>query len=72
MLKPAGQMGACVTRPNYVKVRALNEKVEEVNWKAKVSAEHSVMRSIILQDNMYVERVEDGLHDVEPPEEEVE
>lgn len=37
-----------VTRPNHVKVRALNEDMEEVIWEEKASLqEHSVMRLII-------------------------
>ncbi len=60
--------GKCgiVTRPNYVKVRALNEKMEEI----EVEGEELLARAFCheidhLEGKMYVELVEDGLYDVE-------
>ena len=62
-----------VTRPNYVKVRALNEEMEEVELEGEGLLARAFCHEIDhLAGHMYVERVEDGLHDVEPPEEEVE
>ena len=51
MLKSSGKMGI-VTRPNYVKVRALNEDMEEVELEGEANflQEPSAMRSIIFQD----------------------
>ena len=61
-----------VTRPNYVKVRALNEEMEEVELEGEGLLARAFCHEIDhLAGHMYVERVEDGLHDVEPPEEEV-
>ena len=65
--------GPIVTRPNYVKVRALNEEMEEVELEGEGLLARAFCHEIDhLAGHMYVERVEDGLHDVEPPEEEVE
>lgn len=55
-----------VTRPNYVKVRALNEKMEEI----EVEGEELLARAFCheidhLEGKMYVELAEDGLYDVE-------
>jgi len=55
-----------VTRPNYVKVRAKNEKFEEI----VVEGEELLARAICheidhLEGKMYVDLVEDGLYDVE-------
>ena len=62
-----------LTRPNYVKVRALNEEMEEVELEGEGLLARAFCHEIDhLAGHMYVERVEDGLHDVEPPEEEVE
>ena len=62
-----------VTRPNYVKAKAYDENLEPY----EIEGEGLLARAICheldhLDGHMYVERVEDGLHDVEPPEEEVE
>lgn len=59
-----------VTRPNYVKARALNEDMEEI----EVEGEELLARAIChevdhLEGKMYVELVEDGLHDVGTEEE---
>ena len=62
-----------VTRPNYAKVKALNEDMEEVILEGEGLLARAFCHEIDhLAGHMYVERVEDGLHDVEPPEEEVE
>lgn len=62
-----------VTRPDYVKVRALNEDMEEIELEGEGLLARAFCHEIDhLAGHMYVERVEDGLHDVEPPEEEVE
>ena len=62
-----------VTRPNYVKARALNENMEEYI----IEGEELLARAICheldhLDGHMYTEKVEGGLHDVnyEEPEEE--
>lgn len=65
-LSVPGKAGV-VTRPNYVKVRALNENMEEI----EVEAEELLARAFCheidhLDGKMYVELAEGGLHDVEP------
>lgn len=60
-----------VTRPNYVKVRALDENMEEF----VIDGEGLLARAFCheidhLKGEMYVDKVEDGLHDVEDGEEE--
>ena len=69
-LSVPGKAGT-VTRPNYVKARGLNEEMEEI----EVEGEELLARAICheidhLEGKMYVELVEDGLHDVEYREEE--
>ena len=69
-LSVPGKAGT-VTRPNYVKARGLNEDMEEI----EVEGEELLARAICheidhLEGKMYVELVEDGLHDVEYREEE--
>ena len=59
-----------VTRPNYVKVRTLTEDMEEI----AVEGEELLARALCheiehLDGRLYVELVEDGLHDVEDEEE---
>ena len=59
-----------MTRPNYVKVKAFNEKMEEI----VVEGEELLARAIChevdhLEGRMYVDLVEGGLHDVETEEE---
>ena len=62
-----------VTRPNYVKVRALNEDMEEIELEGEGLLARAFCHEIDhLAGHMYVERVEDGLHDVEAPQEEEE
>ncbi len=68
-LSVPGKAGA-VTRPNYVKVKAFNEKMEEI----VVEGEELLARAIChevdhLEGRMYVDLVEGGLHDVETEEE---
>ncbi|CUX39192.1 peptide deformylase [Clostridium sp. C105KSO13] len=60
-----------VTRPNYVKVRAMNEDMEEF----EIEGEGLLARAFChetdhLNGEMYVDRVEDGLHDVQYEEDE--
>lgn len=60
-----------VTRPNYVKVRALNEDMEEIEVEADELLARACCHEIDhLDGKMYVDLVEGGLHDVEPEEEE--
>ena len=63
-LSVPGKAGV-VTRPNYVKARALNENMEEYI----IEGEELLARAICheldhLDGHMYVEKVEGGLHDV--------
>lgn len=67
--------GKCgkVTRPNYVKAKALDENFEEY----EIEAEGLLARAICheldhLDGHMYVEKVEGEIHDVADPEEEPE
>ena len=73
-LSVPGKAG-CVTRPNYVMARFLNEEMVE----CEVEGEELLARAICheldhLEGHLYVEKVEGGLHDVtyEVEEEEVE
>ena len=59
-----------VTRPNYVKVRALNEEMEEFEIEGEGLLARAFCHEIDhLLGHLYVDKVEDGLHDVEPVEE---
>lgn len=61
-----------VTRPNYVKVKALNEDMEEIVLEGEELLARAFCHEIEhLDGKMYVDLVEGGLHDVEPYEEEV-
>ena len=61
-----------VTRPNYVKVKALNEDMEEIVLEGEELLARAFCDEIDhLDGKMYVDLVEGGLHDVEPYEEEV-
>ena len=61
-----------VTRPNYVKVKALNEDMEEIVLEGEELLARAFCHEIDhLDGKMYVDLVEGGLHDVEPYEEEV-
>ena len=61
-----------VTRPNYVKVKALNEDMEEIVLEGEELLARAFCHEIDhLDGKMYVDLVVGGLHDVEPYEEEV-
>lgn len=61
-----------VTRPNYVKVKALNEDMEEIVLEGEELLARAFCHEIDhLDGKMYVDLVEGGLHDVESYEEEV-
>lgn len=60
-----------VTRPNYVKVKALNEEMEEVVLEGEGLLARAFCHEIDhLDGHMYVEKVEGGLHDSTVEEEE--
>lgn len=62
-----------VTRPNYVKVRALNEEMEEFEMEGEGLLARAFCHEIDhLSGDLYVDRVEDGLHDVTMDDEEEE
>lgn len=55
-----------VTRPNYVKVRCLNEEMEEVIYEGEELLARAFCHEIDhLDGHMYVEKVEGELHDVQ-------
>ena len=59
-----------VTRPNYVKVKALNEEMEEVIYEGTELLARAFCHEIDhLHGVVYVSKVEDGIHDVEKDEE---
>ena len=71
-LSVPGKSGV-VTRPDYVKVRALNEDMEEIELEGEGLLARAFCHEIEhLDGHMYVELVEGELHDVgaEPEEEE--
>ncbi len=69
-LSVPGKAGT-VTRPNYVKVRAQNEDMEEIELEGEELLARAFCHEVDhLEGKMYVELVEDGLHDVEYEEEE--
>lgn len=54
-----------VTRPNYVKVKALNENMEEVIYEGEELLARAFCHEIDhLDGHLYVEKVEGELHDV--------
>lgn len=54
-----------VTRPNYVKVKALNERMEEVVYEGEGLLARAFCHEIDhLDGHLYVEKVEGELHDV--------
>ena len=54
----------CVTRPNYVKVKCLNEDMEEVVYEGEELLARAFCHEIDhLDGHMYVEKVEGELHD---------
>ncbi|PWJ51597.1 peptide deformylase [Faecalicatena contorta] len=60
-----------VTRPNYVKVRALDENMEEFEIEGEELMARALCHEIDhLSGNLYVDKVEDGLHDVQYEEDE--
>lgn len=60
-----------VTRPDYVKVRALNEDMEEFEMEGEGLLARAFCHEIAhLSGELYVDKVEDGLHDVTYEEEE--
>lgn len=62
-----------VTRPNYVKVKALNENMEEVIYEGEELLARAFCHEIEhLDGHLYVEKVEGELHDVTYEEEEIE
>lgn len=62
-----------VTRPNYVKVKALNENMEEVIYEGEELLARAFCHEIDhLDGHLYVEKVEGELHDVTYEEEEIE
>ena len=62
-----------VTRPNYVKVKALNENMEEVIYEGEELLARAFCHEIDhLDGHLYVEKVEGELHDVTYEEEEFE
>lgn len=64
-LSVPGKSGT-VTRPNYVKVRALNEEMEEIELEGEGLLARAFCHEIDhLDGRVYVELVEGGLHDVE-------
>ena len=62
-----------MTRPNYVKIRALNENMEEFEMEGEGLLARAFCHEIDhLFGEMYVDKVEDGLHDVTEEREEQE
>lgn len=60
-----------VTRPNYVKVRCLNEDMEEVEYEGEELLARAFCHEIDhLKGILYADLVEGGLHDVEYEDEE--
>lgn len=60
-----------VTRPNYVKVRAFNEEMEEIELEGEGLLARAFCHEIDhLEGKMYMELAENGVHDVEDYEEE--
>lgn len=71
-LSVPGKAGT-VTRPNYVKLKALNENMEEVIYEAEGLEARAFCHEVDhLSGKMYVDLVEGELHDVTYEEEEAE
>ena len=69
-LSVPGKWGS-VTRPDHVKVRALNEEMEEFEIEGEGLLARAFCHEIDhLSGDLYVNKVEDGLHDVQTEEEE--
>ena len=63
-LSVPGKAGV-VTRPNYVKVKALNEEMEEIELEGEGLLARAFCHEIDhLEGKMYVELAEGGIHDV--------
>ena len=62
-----------VTRPNYVKARALNEDMEEFEIEGEALLARAICHELEhLDGHLYVEKVEGELHDVNDYEDEEE
>ena len=60
-----------VTRPNYVKVRARNEDMEEIEIEGEELLARALCHEIDhLSGKLYVNQTEDGLHDAASEEDE--
>ena len=71
-LSVPGKAG-CVTRPNYVKVKALDTKMKEVIYEGEELLARAFCHDIDqLDGHLYVEKVEGELHDVTYEEEDEE
>ncbi len=71
-LSVPGKAG-CVTRPNYVKVKALDTKMKEVIYEGEELLARAFCHEIDhLDGHLYVEKVEGELHDVTYEEEDEE
>lgn len=71
-LSVPGKAG-CVTRPNYVKVKALDENMEEVIYEGEGLLARAFCHEIEhLDGHLYVEKVEGEIHDVTYEDEEIE
>ena len=69
-LSVPGKAGV-VTRPNYVKAKALDENMEEYTVEAEGLFARAICHELDhLDGHLYVEKVEGGLHDVEYGEDE--
>ncbi|MBQ2986900.1 MAG: peptide deformylase [Tyzzerella sp.] len=71
-LSVPGKAG-CVTRPNYVKVKALDENMEEIVYEGEGLLARAFCHEIDhLDGHLYVEKVEGEIHDVTYEDEEME
>lgn len=71
-LSVPGKAG-CVTRPNYVKVKALDENMKEVVYEGEGLLARAFCHEIDhLDGHLYVEKVEGEIHDVTYEDEEME
>ncbi len=71
-LSVPGKAG-CVTRPNYVKVKALDENMKEVIYEGEGLLARAFCHEIDhLDGHLYVEKVEGEIHDVTYEDEEME
>ena len=70
-LSVPGKAG-CVTRPNHVKVKALDENMEEVIYEGEGLLARAFCHEIDhLDGHLYVEKVEGEIHDVTYEDEEI-